>query len=99
MKKPEKIERGCPIRRNVDCFSFDPVPTSVDLLDMTPEQVAEAGITKFTPLVRCTECSNVFYVDGGFAHIIGTFETGGAEFTPSKTKYDTSYVGDWKPSR
>jgi hypothetical protein len=33
-KKPEKIEKGCPLRRNVDCFSFDPLPTTADLLHM-----------------------------------------------------------------
>ncbi len=77
----------------VECFSFPPLPITVESLELTPEQMKLYGLTPGQRLQWCSECESVFYISAHhFAHIIGKLDIQGGTFIPGDPKKNR-YVG------
>jgi hypothetical protein len=93
MKSKKQAYRGCPLRRTVECFSFPPLPITVEELELTPEQLETYGVKPGQRLRWCTECENVWYEsEHHFAHVIGKLDIPGGTFTPGDPKRSI-YIG------
>lgn len=92
-RKSQKV--GCPLKNTAECFDFAPILMDPEMLHMTEEQMAFAGVSAHQRLYWCSECERVWYeTEHHFAHIIGKLASRGSSFLPSTSRTENVYIGD-----